>query len=289
MIILDSDATRASLAMGDAIKAMEQAFSGEGEAPLRFQLGSSLFMPGQLGEVTAVKVVSVVPGNPVGLVAVFDADGSPLGIVDGPTLTAIRTGAVVGLATDLLAPKSASTLAMLGAGAMAYDQVQAVRAVRDLEQILVWSRNRDHAEHLASRVGGSAVTDPDEAVARSAIVACATPAESPLFSDRAVAPGTHVNAVGSFRAGMVEVPLETVQRAYVVVDDYEAARAEAGELIQADREPNASLRELLAGAHPAVGEDVTFFKSVGVAVQDVAAGLAALQNARELGIGLVTE
>lgn len=289
MIILDGDATRASLAMGDAIKAMEQAFSGEGEAPLRFQLGSSLFMPGQLGEVTAVKVVSVVPGNPVGLVVVFDADGSPLGIVDGPTLTAIRTGAVVGLATDLLAPKSASTLAMLGAGSMAYDQVQAVRAVRNIEQILVWSRNRDHAEHLASRVGGSAVTDPDEAVARSAIVACATPAESPLFSDRSVGPGTHVNAVGSFRPAMVEVPLETVQRAYVVVDDYEAARAEAGELIQADREPNASLRELLAGTHPAVGEDVTFFKSVGVAVQDVAGGLAALQNALELGIGLVTD
>jgi ornithine cyclodeaminase len=233
-----------------------------------------------------VKVVSVVPGNPVGLVAVFEGNGSPLGIVDGPTLTAIRTGAVVGLATKLLASQSASSLAMLGAGAMAYDQVEAVRSVRDLDQILVWSRNRERAEQLATRVGGEVVEDPDQAVSRSSIVACATPSESALFSDSSVAAGTHINAVGSFRRGMVEVPLETVERAYVVVDDYEAARAEAGDLIQADREPNADLRELLAGKSPAIGEDVTFFKTVGVAVQDVAAGYAALSKASELGVGL---
>lgn len=288
MIVLDAEATRACLPMDDAITAVESAFTEPGEAPLRFQLGSSLFMPGRLGEVTAVKVVSVVPGNPVGLVAVFDPEGSPLGVVDGPTLTAIRTGAVVGLATRLLAAESASSLAMLGAGAMAFDQVEAIRAVRPLDQVLVWSRNRDRAESLAARVGGSTVDDPNEAVSRSAIVACATPSESALFSDSSVMQGTHINAVGAFRPGMVEVPGETVARAYVVVDDYEGARAEAGDLIQAERDPNADLRELLADAHPAIGEDVTFFKSVGVATLDVAAAHMALHNASRLGVGLTT-
>lgn len=250
------------------------------------QLGSSLFMPGRLNEITAVKVVATTPGNPVGLVAVFDSQGSPLGVVDGPTLTSIRTGAVVGLATDLLASPSASTLAMLGAGAMAFDQVAAVKAVRDIDRVLVWSRDRTRASDLARRVGGDVVDHPDEAVSVSSIIACATPSTSPLFSASSVQPGTHVNAVGAFRPDMVEVPAETVARAYVVVDDYEAASEEAGDLIQADRLANSDLRELLADIGPAIGEDVTFFKSVGVAAQDVAAGHLALLNAEREGVGV---
>lgn len=286
MILLDSAGTRASLPMADAIEAMKVAFTEESEAPLRSQLGSSLFMPGRLGDITAVKVVSVVPGNPAGLVAVFDQDGSPLGVVDGPTLTSIRTGAVVGLATDLLASRSAASLAMLGAGAMALDQVEAVKAVRDLDRIMVWSRDGGRAQVLAHRVSGMVVDQPDDAVGDAAIVACATPSTSPLFSPSSVAPGTHINAVGSFRPEMVEVPAETVRRAYVVVDAYEASAEEAGDLIQAGREANASMRELLAGTHPAIGEDVTFFKSVGVAAQDVAAGHRALLNAKRDGTGI---
>lgn len=285
MIFLDADATRASLSMTDAIAAMREAFTLDSEAPLRIPLAGSLYMPGRVGDITAIKVVSTVPGNPVGLVAVFGEDGGPIGVVDGPTLTAIRTGAVSGLATDLLATAGASALAMLGAGAMAFDQVAAIKAVRDLDQILVWSRDRGHAEALASRVGGEAIDDADEAVSRSQIVSCATPATAPLFHDDSIREGTHINAVGAFTPQMVEVPADTVDRAYVVVDDYEAAAAEAGDLIQAGRKANASLRELLAGTHPQVGEDVTFFKSVGVAQQDVSAGHAALRNARASGLG----
>ncbi len=286
MIFLDAVATRISLPIDGAIGAMRLAFSGDSEAPLRMQLGSSLFMPGRLNEITAVKVVATTPGNPVGLVAVFDSQGSPLGVVDGPTLTSIRTGAVVGLATDLLASPSASTLAMLGAGAMAFDQVAAVKAVRDIDRVLVWSRDRTRASDLARRVGGDVVDHPDEAVSVSSIIACATPSTSPLFSASSVQPGTHVNAVGAFRPDMVEVPAETVARAYVVVDDYEAASEEAGDLIQADRLANSDLRELLADIGPAIGEDVTFFKSVGVAAQDVAAGHLALLNAEREGVGV---
>ena len=286
MIYLDPAATRECLPMPDAIAAMRVAFTEESEVPLRTPLGSSLFMPGRVGEITAIKVVSTVPGNPVGVVAVFDSEGNPLGIADGPTLTAIRTGAVCGLATDILTQGSASTLAMLGAGAMALDQVEAVRAVRSISRVLVWSRDRENAERLASMIGGETVISADEAVAAADIVSCATPATYPLFEPDAVREGTHINAVGAFRPEMVEVPGDTVSRAYVVVDDYEAAAAEAGDLIQAGRTPNASLRELLAGSHPAIGEDVTFFKSVGIAAQDVTAGHSALVNAKARGLGV---
>lgn len=286
MRILDAEATRRSLPMVDAVEAMEHAFSGDAEAPLRSLVGPSLVMPGRLDEYMAVKVVSTVPGNPAGLVVVFGDDGGPLGVVDGPTITAIRTGAGSGLATKLLARGDARVLAMLGAGAMAFDQVEAVRAVRDVEEVLVWSRNFDNAAALAERVGGEAVSDPDEAVSSADIVSCATPATTPLFSEESVRPGTHINAVGAFTPEMAELSPELLERAYVVVDDVEAAAAEAGDLIQADRSPNTTLRDLLAGTHPQIGEDVTVFKSVGVAAQDVAAATRALVNAERDDIGL---
>ena len=152
MRFLDAADTRAALPMPDAIEAMEHAFTGDSEAPMRSLVGPSLVMPGRLDDLMAVKVVSIVPGNPVGLVIVFGEDGSPLGIVDGPTVTAIRTGAVAGLATKLLAVPGASTLAMLGAGAMAPDQIEAVRTVRNIEEVLVWSRTLEKAERLAQHL-----------------------------------------------------------------------------------------------------------------------------------------
>ena len=287
MRFLNAEATRAAMPMADAIEAMEHAFSGATETPLRSLVGPSLVMPGRLDDLMAVKVVSIVPGNPVGLVVVFGSDGSPLGIVDGPTLTAIRTGAVAGLATRLLAKQTASTLAMLGSGAMAFDQIEAVRAVRPIETIFVWSRNIENAERLAAKVGGEATEDPDRAVGRADIISCATPATRPLFSEASVRSGTHIIAVGAFTPDMVEVPPDLLERAYVVVDDADAAAAEAGDLIQAGRQPNTTLRELLAGTHPEIGEDVTVFKSVGIAAQDVAAAGRALAGADRLGIGVL--
>jgi len=272
--------------MVDAIEAMVHAFSGESETPLRSLVGPSLVMPGRLDDLMAVKVVSIVPGNPVGLVAVFGGDGSPLGVVDGPTITAIRTGAVSGLATRLLARDNARTLAMLGSGAMAFDQIEAVRAVRPIDEVLVWSRTLENARRFADHVGGEALADADEAVRRADVVTCATAATTPLFGESSVRSGTHVNAVGAFTPEMAELSSELLERAYVVVDDIEAAAAEAGDLIRAERDPNTTLRDLLAGAHPEVGEDVTVFKSVGVAAQDVAAAGRALANAERDGLGL---
>jgi alanine dehydrogenase len=283
---LGPEDTRAALPMADAIESQQMAFTVESEAPLRSLLGGSLVMPGRVGDAIAVKVVSTVPGNPVGLVAVFGGDGSPLGIVDGPTLTAIRTGAGCGLATKMLADESVRTLAMLGSGAMAFDQVEAVRAVRPIERILVWSRSPEHAQRLADRVGGEVVTDANDAVSQADVVSCATPATEPLFDSDSVREGAHINAIGAFKPEMAEIPADLLNRAYVVVDDYEAAAAEAGDLIQADRTANASLFELLAGTNPQIGEDVTVFKSVGIAAQDVTAAHRALMNAEHQGIGV---
>jgi ornithine cyclodeaminase/alanine dehydrogenase-like protein (mu-crystallin family) len=285
MRYLDAAATRDALAMRDAIEAMERAFTGTADAPLRSLVGPSLVMPGTLDDLMAVKVVSVVPGNPVGLVVVFGDDGTPLGIVDGPTLTAIRTGAVAGLATRLLAKPDATVLAVLGAGAMGYDQVEGVRAVRPIEDVLVWSRDIGKARTLAERVGGQAVPDARDAVSRADVVSCATPATKPLFEEESIEPGTHINAVGAFTPDMAELSPAVLNRAFVVVDDMDAAAAEAGDLIQADRAPDATLRQLLEGRAPGSGYDFTVFKSVGIAAQDVAAAGRALVNAARQGLG----
>jgi ornithine cyclodeaminase len=277
--VLDAAATRAALSMDEAIVAMESAFSDDREVPVRIRLGVSLFMPGRVGTYTGIKVVSTVPGNPAGIVAIFGEDGSVLGLLDGPTLTAIRTAAAAGLATRLLARPDATVMAMLGAGAMAFDQIEAVRAVRAIGRVLVWGRSEDRTRRLAERVGGELCLDADTAVGQADVVSCATPSRQPLFSDDAVRPGTHINAVGAFTPEMVEVPAATVQRAYVVVDDLAAAAEEAGDLLKAGRLPACTVGDVLAGRHPKIREDVTFFKSVGIASQDVAAGVRALTRA----------
>ncbi len=284
MRYLGPDDLRRALPMEAALTAMESAFGDDREVPPRTLVGSSLFMPGRVGSVSGIKVVSTTPGDPVGIVAVFDPTGRPLGLVDGPTLTALRTGAAAGLATRILAPEDASVMAMLGCGSMAADQVEAVRAVRPIERVLAWSRNPERARRFADRVGAEVAADCDQAVAAAAVITTATPARTPLFSDGSVQTGAHINAVGAFTPEMVEVPAETVHRAFVVVDDRAAAAAEAGDLLQAGREPDATIGDLLQGRSRS-GQPVTLFKSVGIASQDVAAAALALERAAAQGLG----
>jgi alanine dehydrogenase len=288
MRYLDAVATRAALSMSDAIHAMESAFGDDVEVPVRNQLGSSLFMSGRVGQQTGVKVVSTVPGKPFGVVAVFDEEGACSGLVDGPTLTAIRTAAGAGLATRLLARPDSRTMAMLGAGAMAFDQVMAVKEVRPIVDVFVWSRDPSHAADLAQRVEGIAVTEAADAVAAADVVSTATPSQIPLFEASVVRPGTHINAVGAFTPAMCEIPSEIVRAAMVIVDDLGAAAEEAGDLLQAGKDPDGTVSDLLAGRHRGRSgvSEITFFKSVGIASQDVAAGVAALDRAAELGLGI---
>lgn len=285
MLILSEEQTRDCLPMDLAVESQVAGFSSDREVPLRRELAGSLYMPGRVGARSGIKIVSTVPGNPVGLVMVMDETGSPLGMVDGPTLTAIRTGAGAGLATRLLAREDSTVLAMLGAGAMAFDQIEAVRAVRPIERVLVWSRARQRADELAGRVGGEAVDTADEAVEDADVVSCATPATEPLFSPDSIRPGTHINAIGAFRPGMIEVPVEVTLRSFVVVDDRDAAAAEAGDLLVAERGPDATMTDLLEGGIPSISRDFTFFKSVGIASQDIAAAAAALEEANRRGVG----
>lgn len=286
MRYLDGPALRIALPMPAAIAAMEDAFGDDREVPERTLLGVSLFMPARVGRHTGIKVVATVPGNPAGVVVVFGENGDPLGLVDGPTLTAIRTGAGAGLATRLLAPPDTTTLAMLGAGAMAYDQVEAVRAVRPIERIVVWSRDPSHALALAERVGGEVAPDPDATVASADIISAATPARSPLFSPEALQERVHLNAVGAFTPEMIEIPPRVTAGCFVVVDDRAAAALEAGDLLQAGKPPDATIGDLLAGRADPAGAARTFFKSVGIGSQDVAAAAAALHHAAEEGLGI---
>jgi ornithine cyclodeaminase/alanine dehydrogenase-like protein (mu-crystallin family) len=285
MRYLDATATRSALSMEDAIDAMHAAFVEDREIPQRQQLGTSMFMPGRVGNTSGIKVVSTVPGSPSGIVVVFTDDGTPLGFVDGPILTAIRTGAVAGLATEILADPQASTLAMLGAGAMAPDQIAAIRAVRPIDTVLIWSRNFTTAVALSEKVGATPVRSANDAISAADVISTATPARVPLFHHSALPEGVHINAVGAYTPEMAEIPRQTVTDAYVVVDDYEAALHEAGDLIQAGRVPDIDLTELLELEVPA-RSGRTLFKSVGLASQDIAAARLALENAERLGLGV---
>ncbi|MFQ5516577.1 MAG: ornithine cyclodeaminase family protein [Acidimicrobiia bacterium] len=285
MRYLDAADLRNSLPMVAAIEAMVEAFAGDVEFPPRMLLGGSLFMPGRMGGISGVKVVSIVPGAPAGIVAVFAEDGAPLGLVDGPTLTAIRTAAGAGLATRLLAPQGATVMAMLGAGAMAVDQIEAIRTVRAITEVRVWSRSPERAAALAARVDAVAVANPSKAVDGADVVTSATPATVPLFVPEAVSPNVHINAVGAFTPEMVEIPPALVRRSWVVVDDTAAAAAEAGDLIRAGKTPDATVKDLVSGDRPA--HRPTLFKSVGIASQDVAAAAAALERAERHGYGVM--
>jgi len=244
-----------------------------------------LVLLGRLDSYVSIKIVSTGPGDETGIVAVFDAKGNAIGLVDGPAVSAIRTGAAPGLATDLLADSDSTTLVMFGAGLMAPEQIAAVRSVRPIERVLVWSRTFERARLLAEMVDGEVVTDPAQAVAEADVVSTATRSTVPLFSAEALRPGAHINAVGAFTPEMVEIPAGVVRQAFVVVDDLEAAASEAGDLLQVGRRPATDLAGLLAKRVEPVDEPFTLFKSVGIAAQDAAAAIRALENAERLSIG----
>jgi ornithine cyclodeaminase len=277
------------MTMPAAIEAVRQAFigltAGEFDLPPRQAFGDSrslvMAVHHRPTASTAVKVVSIeVERDPViaGTVVFSHPEGQFA--TDAVPLTTLRTGAVVGVATDLLADEDAGQLALLGAGAQAADQVRAVHAVRPLKKLVVFNRNVTRAEALVESledelpdtvvdVAGSAA----EAVAGADVVCCATAATVPLFRLGALKERVHVNAIGSYRPVMRELPEELLASAeVVVVDQVEAALSEAGEIIRAVRSGVLRLESLVelgaALGNPPLRQGRTVFKSVGVAVQD---------------------
>ncbi|HLI88814.1 MAG TPA: hypothetical protein VKV37_08995 [Ktedonobacteraceae bacterium] len=327
-LILSRADVRRCLTMSEAIEAMRAAFTalyyGRARMPQRAvvelpEQGAVLCMPSLLQtdgqESFGLKVVSVVPANPArGLplihasVLLLDATtGRTLAMMEGGWLTALRTGAVSGLATDLLARRDAAVLALFGAGAQALTQALAIHTVRPLREIRVVNRNEEHYQHFVAQLRELLGEDcppvrraasAQDALAGATLVACATTARAPLFQWEDVERGTHINAIGAFMPEMCEVAAETLAHARIVVDQREAALVEAGDLLQAlhagriaGPEAWSELGALVAGAQPGRREDdeVTFFKSVGIGVQDVTAAWFVYRKARELGVGVEVE
>ena len=318
--ILSRQDVRQALPMYQAIEAVKRAFAqlstGQANVPLRVALdvprhnGVTLFMPGYLSadDQMAVKIVSVFNDNPSqglplihALVIVVDATtGSPTAVMDGAYLTALRTGAASGAATDLLARPDAHTAAVFGAGAQGRTQLEAVCAVRPIHQAWVYDvaprQAAAYAEEMSQRLSlpVRVAETPAQAVRQADVICTATTATSPVFADADVPPGTHINAVGAYTPHMQEVPPETVLRARVVIDHRESSLAEAGDLLipieqglMTEDHIYAELGEIAAGSKPgrASPDEITLFKSVGVAVQDVAAASAVLEAAQRLGLG----
>ena len=310
------------LPMRDAVEAMKSAFAalsaGKVVAPLRGVVpveevdGISLLMGGYVpGEGMAAKTVSIFNRNRdlgkdvvSGLVLVLDpVSGEPVGLLDGGALTAWRTGAAAGAATDLLARPDARTGALIGAGVQARTQLLAMDAVRDLETVRVFGLDRPQVEAFVERLQPEvtarllAADSADEAVRGADVVSCATNSPEPVFDGLALQEGAHVNAIGTFTLDRREVDLETVARARIFVDQREAALEEAGELVAGieagvtDAEDWAEIGEVVAGTRPgrASGEMITFFKSVGHAVQDVVAAARVMKRAVGSGLARTVE
>ncbi|MCA1588208.1 MAG: ornithine cyclodeaminase family protein [Chloroflexi bacterium] len=299
---LSGDEIRRAVSMADVLDAVEAAYrdvaSGRDRSPQRIHLpvesGDLLVMPGIRVGATgfSVKLVTVVAENRArglptlqAVVVWFDgATGRPMAVIDGPTLTAMRTGAASGVATRLLARHDASVAALIGVGAQAEWQLRAVLAARPIRRLLVYARTpaarEAFAAGMAAEVGVEVVPvqSAEEAVRPADVVCCATTSSMPVFEAAWLGDGAHVNGVGAFRLGMVELPPELFERAALVaVDSREAAMAEAGDIVAAIEagllRPDAlveigSVEPSWVDSRPAGA--VTAFKSVGLAIQDVA-------------------
>jgi ornithine cyclodeaminase len=298
-VVTDSDLRRL-VPMADAIDAVGEAFrslsEGSSEQPPRiaFADGTGLAMAARRRRASdgdsggsAFKLVSVRPQNrerglpTIHAVALwFDGEtGSPLLLVEGSGLTALRTGAASGYATRLLASPTAATLAMIGAGGQALDQVRAVCAVRPIEHVRVFTPTGVSARTLAKQVHAEFAIDAraaasvTEAIDGADVVCCATNATTPVFGPNTIAGRVHVNAVGSYRPDMRELPGDLVATAEVfAVDEVSAALAEAGEVIHAVRKGLRAEAEFVeigtVSLDTAALRGPTVFKSVGVAIQD---------------------
>ena len=315
--ILSAADVRTALPMSEAIEAMRHAYSqlsaGKVTAPPRQHLstekGVTLLMPAYLPERSefGIKVVSVYDDNPnldlpriVATVLVLDpATGLPKAFMDGNSLTAIRTGAGGGVAADLLARKDTKTVGLFGAGVQARAQLQAVMAVRDIACVNLISRTKTSAQQLATEISAwpdapevNLVSNSQQVVENADIVICATTSATPLFDGNALRQGTHITAVGTFVPEKREVDTTTIRRAArIVVDSREACLEEAGDLIIPNAKIDAEIGEIVNGDKSGRQSDdeITFFKSVGVAVQDAVAGAAVLIEAETQALGTIVE
>jgi ornithine cyclodeaminase/alanine dehydrogenase-like protein (mu-crystallin family) len=320
VLVLGRDEVAEALPMGECIEAMADVLAAharkEVHQPLRSVTmpeasdGFMGLMPAHRGgehPVFGLKAVCIFPGNPArgldahqGTVTLFDGTtGQPTAILDASGITAIRTAAVSALATRLLAAEDARELAILGSGVQAEAHLGAMRAVRDFERVRIYSPTREHAARLAQRAGAAVADSAEGAVRGADVVVTATNSREPVLRRDWLAPGAHVNAVGASAPTSRELDTATVAACLLFVDSRESVLNEAGEYQLAVREGaiegpghiRAELGEVAAGMHPGRtgSEELTLFRSLGLAIEDMAAAERAVENARSRGAGVEVE
>ncbi len=282
---LDESAVGRLLRMEEVVPAIERALadfsSGTVVQPVRTMLpvaeheGFLGLMPAYTGSALGAKLVAFYPRNthvPThhATILLFKPEtGEPLISMDGRLITEVRTAAVSAVATDRLAKADASVLAIIGSGVQASSHLEALRLVREFREVRVWSPRR--AAAFAQEHGVDAAASAEEAVRGADVVVTATTSPTPVLSGEWLSPGAHINAVGAPRPDWRELDDEVLRRAKVYVDSREAAAKESGDIIAAG-EVYAEIGEVAAGTRPGrqSDEEVTLFKSLGLAVEDVA-------------------
>lgn len=300
-IYVSSADLASSIDYPEAIDALDAAFRAEDPAagPVRSHLeipgGELLLMPAHAGGDAGVKLVTIAHANPPrglplihGVYVLFAPDTLiPIAIFDGAALTALRTAAVSALATRYLARPDARRLVVFGAGAQARAHVHALRSVRAIEHVTIVGSGGPRAAALAEELresGIEAVAGDERAVADADIVCTCTTSRTPVFDAALVAPGTHVNAIGAYRPDARELEPSLLARSLLVVETRASALAEAGDVVLAIGDGalrESALHELgpvVRGEVLRAGEDITVFKSVGLALEDLAVAAAAAQR-----------
>ena len=303
MKVYDRENVASSLQYGILIEALRKAFSSKITAPERVQHtiknknGSDatlLLMPAwKIGEHIGIKIVSVFPENTTNNMNAVHAnyflvnanDGKPVAVMDGTELTLRRTACASALAADYLVNKNVDTLLMIGTGNLAPHMIKAHCVVRNYSRILIWGRNEEKAERLALSLNIKdkevlAKNDIKEALNVADVISCATLTQKPLIMGDWIKPGQHLDLVGAFTPDMAEADSKAIAKSKVVVDTYEGALSESGELINALKEGRIKKEHILSDLRELVLEekkirkdsnDITLFKSVGTALEDLAA------------------
>jgi ornithine cyclodeaminase/alanine dehydrogenase-like protein (mu-crystallin family) len=296
-IFLDEGQVRKHLQMADLIPAMEKALAdfsaGKVSQPVRQVIpvdppgGFYGIMPALTPEGLGQKIVTFYPPNAekgipthMALIVLNDPQtGAPLAVMDGRLITEMRTAAVSAAATKLLAPNNSKVLAILGSGVQARSHVEALRLVRNFREIRVWSPNKSHAEEFAKEIGATS-TSAEDAVRPADVIVTASSSKTPVLRGAWLKPGCHVNAVGACRHDWRELD-DDAMRNVIFVDSREAAMKESGDVILSGAKIYAELGEAFAGKIDSRVSETTIFKSLGMAVEDIAAALLVYRSATE--------
>src|SRR6266511_1461154 len=303
-LFLNEEQVREHLQMAELIPAMEKALidfsAGKVTQPVRSIISMDVaaatgflgLMPARTPDGLGLKAVTFYPSNadrgiPTHMAIVFLVDpetGRPLAIMDGRLITEMRTAAVSAAATKLLASPDAKVLAILGSGVQASSHVEALRLVRRFEEIRVWSPTLEHAKRFAQEIDATATSSAEEAVRDADVIVTVTSSKTPVLKGDWLKPGCHVNAIGACRPHWRELDDEAMQKNVVFVDSREGAMRESGDVILSGAKIYAELGEALAGKVPARANDATIFKSLGMAVEDIAAASLVYRAAIAAGL-----